>query len=335
MDHSAAKGTVMSARKVFVGGCLGCLGLGLVLAVLGFVFFALPNLGPGPDPEPVQRQAAVPMNVLAGGGREVPDLGAVEAPATPAEALPVEPGPATGEWTLDLDLAMGNFVLEPAPAGEGLSVEADYDEARFLFEHEIDEAERRVRIRFGNRGATRLWFGKNEAKNRVIIRLPREVPLRLTGDLKVGQTRAELGGLHMADINLDFGVGDHALRFSEPTTGSLGRVSLRNGVGELTVRELGNASPGRVSVNQDLGELLLDLSGAWRGDATVAARVSLGECVVRVPDTVGLDVRRANVSLGSVIRPDPDDGAELAADAPRLTLDLRGSLGELIVRQDG
>lgn len=327
----------MSSRKVIVGGCLGCLGVGFVLAVIAFVVVALPALGPGPDPKPVRLSEAVPMDVMAGAGRETPELGSVEAPPGPAEAPPqgvTAAATGTGEWTLDLDLSIGNFTLEPAPPGEGLSFDADYDDARYAFEHEIDEDDRAVRLRFRKRSKSHnlFWNRGEDDFNRIVVRLPRGVPLRLAGEIAIGETRAELGGLHLTGVDLDFDIGDHAVNFSEPTTGDMESFSLRSALGELTVHDLGNASPARVDVAQDLGELLLDLAGDWRRDADVRARVNLGECVVVVPETVHLDVERAAVSLGGLNRPRLDDGAALPEGAPRLTLDVEGSLGEVTVR---
>lgn len=322
----------MSSRsKTFVGGCLGCLGLavlvGAVLAVLAF----WPALIGGPDPELVRRQASIPWATLSGGmpppaAETGVDLGVVPAPEA------VDPLPyGMGEWTVELDLSLGDFVVEPAEPGEGLSVEADYDQARFTFEQEVDEEARKVRVRFGQDGSGRFVFGSHESDNNVTVRLPRGVPLRLVGELGIGQTRAELGGLHLTEIDLDASIGDHALFFSEPTTGDLASFDLKASVGEVTLRDVGNASPARLAVTQSLGELLVDLNGAWRRDATVTARLSLGECTVVVPEDVELDVDRVDVSLGESNQPNPRR-EPLPAGTPRLTLDVQGSLGEVTVR---
>jgi hypothetical protein len=325
----------MSARsKTFVGGCLGCLGLTVLVGVILAVVAFWPALRGGPDPEPVRRQASIPWTTLSGGmpppaAEAGGDLGAVPAPEA-MSALPDGPD-GMGEWTVELDLSLGDFVVEPAGPGEGLSVEADYDRARFTFEQEVDEEAREVRVRFGQDGPGRFVFGSRESDNHVTLRLPRGVPLRLVGELGIGQTRAELGGLELTAIDLRAQVGDHALSFSEPTTGSLASFDLSSGVGEVTLHGVGNASPARLDVSQSLGELLVDLNGAWRGDATVTARLSLGECTIVVPEDVELDVDRVEVALGESNQPNPRR-EPLPAGTPRLTLDVQGSLGEVTVR---
>jgi hypothetical protein len=79
-----------------------------------------------------------------------------------------------------------------------------------------------------------------------------------------------------------------------------------------------------------MGELRLDLGGAWVRDAFIYARCSMGECGIRVPDDVGLELERIGVTIGGRTlrvknRPRP------TPDAPQLRLNLGQRIGELRV----
>ena len=97
-------------------------------------------------------------------------------------------------------------------------------------------------------------------------------------------------------------------------------------MGNIEIRDLGDASPGSVEVDHSMGALFIDLKGAWQSDAEVDVDFSMGECRVWLPEDVKVDVERASVGLGetSLDRPRGDP----SEDAPTLTLRLTGSMGE-------
>ena len=74
----------------------------------------------------------------------------------------------------------------------------------------------------------------------------------------------------------------------------------------------------------------MDLYGEWRNDAEIWLRNGIGELNVEAPRDVELDVR-GGVSIGDrhVERP----SGEVSPDAPRLTLQLSGTVGEMTVER--
>lgn len=315
-----------SGARWLLWGCLGCFGLmGLAVAVLA-VLVVVPFTVDRPAPEPVHRQAtpelppppepvAVPPDSPSPGSVTLPEV-------PPDEALVV-----------DLDLGMGTFVIEPAAAGEPLQVEADYDEANFELEEGFDAEINTYRVRFGARGGSVFrWFGDTDASdNRVTVRLPADRPLNLDLDIGVGESTIDLGGLWLIGLELDTGPGEHRLDFSRPLRAPLEALEVDGSVGEVVLANLGNASPARLKVNQGIGDMTVDLHGAWQRDARVSVDLGIGECRVRVPEDVRVDLERSGVGLGETQlrglsrREPPPEGA------PTLTLELTGGIGEMRV----
>lgn len=304
-------------------GCFGCLILVGLAAVILVALVAVPFFWEAPEPEPVEQQLTRELPILpeAGPAAELPPVEGVE--------VPEEPRPSAGGVEVVLDLDMGRFEIEPAPAGEPLSVEAHYDAAAFELSEAWDETARRYTVSFEQRRWMPLWrAGRSGEANEVVLRIPRGYPVALVGAIGVGQSRLELGGLTVSAVELDLGTGDHELSFSEPTPEPVERITLDGGVGELEIRDLGNASPAMVRVEQRIGELDVDLSGAWRTGGTVHLDLGIGECHVGVPLGIGVKLRRATVQVGDV-RVGPEVERAPPEGAPVIELDVSTRIGEV------
>lgn len=230
---------------------------------------------------------------------------------------------------LDLDLTAGSFRVEPGEPGQPLRVEADYDKGRFSLDESFDEDSNTYRVTFRIRGGWLGMFrGSGEADNEIRILVPPDRPFALTGEVGLGESRFELGGLWITDVDLDLGAGEHRLLISEPLLAPLERIRVHASVGETTMSDLGNASPGRIDIDQGIGEMSVDLRGAWQRDAAVRVNLGIGECRVRVPEDVGLVIARSSVGIGESRSP---RRREAPPGAATLTLRVSGGIGELRV----
>jgi hypothetical protein len=318
-------------RGCFKYGCFGCLGAtGLFIVVIGAIAVLTLVLGP-PDQEFVRPdiERTIPVS-------PAPSLESIIADDPgrrfPAELAPPPPlRPAQGR--LVLDLLGANFEILPGEAGDPFRIEGEYNAGGFELLEEFqpqDEGPWTYRIKFGRSvSRLRMLFGDQHEKNRIRIIVPRGLPIILEGRLSTGFSRIELGGLWLTEVDLKAGLGEHEIRFSKPTPRPLQRFELEAKMGEFEVGELGNASPAAVTVNGTMGELRLDLHGAWKHDAEIRTRWRMGECVVRVPEGVAVETGGTGVSLGATdyaaLRglPPPPEGA------PKLKLNLGGSMGEV------
>lgn len=307
-------------------GCLGCLafvGLGVMVVIL---LLMLPLFLKRPDAIPVSEEHVPELPPAPAPPPPVPP----DSPSPEKVTLPVEAFPGAEEaLRLALDLSAGNFRIEPGPPGEPLKVEADYDSGRFKLEQRYDEEDNTYHVRFGLRGGIFGYFrgSVEEGASKIRILVPPDRPVALTGKVGVGESRFELGGLWITDIKLDMGVGDHELAVSEPLRAPLKRIEIDASIGETDLRWLGNASPARIELSQSVGEMSVDLRGAWQRDASVEVDVGIGECRVRVPRDVHVQVDRSGVGIGEMRglrRRDP-----APEGAPTLRLRLSGSIGEI------
>lgn len=303
-------------------GCLGCFGLLAILGLVGVFLLVAPFLVDRPEPDPVEVRLAPELPAVAG-DPESAALGAVEMPQ----------GTRPETWTLRLDLTMGRFFVEPAPAGSPLEVEAEFDQASFELEERVDEAGRTYELSFGPTASIWRFIGRDSGhRNRIVLRIPVDRPFALVGELGIGETRADLSGLWLTEVDLGVGIGDHHFELSEPTREPLERFALESSVGELSVRGLGYASPARVVMDQGVGEMLVDLTGPWSRDAVLDLEAGVGELNVRIPRTVGVDVSDSDVGMGKM-----DWGGvaeeDVPADAPKLTIRAQGGLGEVSLRR--
>lgn len=303
-------------------GCLACVGLGVVVVAL---LLMLPLFLERPESVPVSEERVPELPPAPEPPPPVPpDSPSPEGVTLPAEA----PSVAVEALRVDLELSAGTFYLEPGPPGQPLKVEADYDSGRFELEERYDEETHTYRIRFGLRGG---WFGffrgTVEGDSKIRILVPPDRPVALTGEVGIGESHFELGGLWITDVDLDMGVGEHGLVVSEPLRAPLERIRIDASVGETDLRWLGNASPRRVKLSQSVGEMAVDLRGAWQRDASVDIDVGIGECRVTVPEEIRVDVERSGVGIGEVRglrRRDP-----APEGTPTLRLRVSGSIGDI------
>ena len=117
-----------------------------------------------------------------------------------------------------------------------------------------------------------------------------EIPLEM--DLKVGAGDGELDltGLQLAGLDLDVGAGDFEVRFDEPNEADMSHLTLDAGASRLEVTGIGHAGPEQVNVQGGIGDMTLDLTGAWPGSADVKITAGVGSVTLRLPDDVGVRV---------------------------------------------
>jgi hypothetical protein len=322
----------------FKTGCFGCLGLGAFL-ILIFVLLSVLQ---------VARESRGRESVTRTASRELPRIEALErliergeigdgSPLRIDPGLLAAPGIAARIGRVELDLELGEFEIRAGDPGSAVEVEVDFEEDAFRFEEKLVEDDDgsftyliSVRPKGGMIGLMLRGAGNNP-RNRVTIRLPPDRPMDLVGKLGLGTSDLELGGLWLRRVDLDAGTGEHTISFDQPLRSPMERFAVRKSVGMLTIRSLGNASPVEVDLEQSVGEISVDLEGAWQNDAEVRLRNKIGEMSVRVPDQAHLEIDRASVGLGErVVRSarNPD----LSEDAPTLRLLARGQVGEVRIQ---
>ena len=314
-------------------GCIGC--ASMIALILGLILLVSAiQLTSSSEPEPTQAQAehtlpAAPPMPAGDFSADAPQTIEIDGELGVPEA-PVRGG------TLVLDVSMTELTVRPGPADQPLQVRGDFDGAKFELKEEYRQAEDGgwiYEVSFGAKGGfLGLTFGggSGNVNNELEIIVPRGHPLSLQGEMGIGETRMDLSGLWVQDVNLEFGPGDHFIEVREPAPFPMASFQVESSMGEMEIRGLGDASPQTVDVHHGMGSLFLDLQGAWRRDAEAKVRFNMGECRVWVPEETRVDLKGGNMALGENRKRLPDY-SQLPADAPTVKLNVRGSMGEMRV----
>lgn len=336
-------------RGCFKMGCFGCLalvgvGLGLIFLMSAIQMSSssseptfeaksseqiLPPL-PAPPVPPAPPAAGAPPELEAG-----PEAAASGLSLEPNEVQQVEmPNQGAPLGTIEVDFSMGDFTIRPGPANEPIRIEADYDTSRFELKKELiqkPDGTWTYKVEFDAKGGFFGLFGVDGGQNRVELVIPRGRPINVKGKIGMGESKTDLGGLWIKNLDLEYKMGDHFIEFREPLPFPMDDFKVHGSMGGLEIRGLGQASPSNVDVQQSMGETFLDLQGDWRNDAMIRARFSMGECKVWLPEKARIDLRRASVSLGEASS-DRNQG-EIPPEWPTLTIDASGSMGELRIER--
>lgn len=307
-----------SSRGCFKSGCIGCLILVGAPIVLGVILLIV-NLAIGPQAVAVEN-----LDVSR-------DLEPTEMPMKDRLESDFS---IKGEVVLHLQ--EGSFTIVPGEPGDPVRVEGTYDAGSFELTENyttVGEVDWRYEITFApKRGWYLRLFNTEADHNRVRIVIPRNMPLKLRGYAGMGEFDFEFGGLHLLEIDLELGAGDHTIRFSEPLPQPATPIALEGSFGALQVHDLGNASPETFRATWTAGEMHLGLGGLWRNDSKVTAETTFGAILIDRPESARLLVDRASVTLGERSGSFDERDDRLPEEAPAVHLDTGVTTGEIRIR---
>ncbi len=298
----------------FKTGCFGCLGvLAIIVLIVGInLLIAWSRIG---DSRIQDRELSPSAQIQS-------------VPAADGQA-PIDPKAA---GRVMLNLSQGEFHLYPADPGEGLKVQARYDQDVFQLDENFTtppDSAWTYSIEFYR---TMPWmqalFRKllDHAEDPVVkIYLPRDVPIELGLIIQEGGMEADLGGLWLIDAEILFNKGGFALDISEPMREPLKRLKIHGSMGGVEATRLGNASPSFLDMDYQMGGADIDLGGAWQNDCAIDLSVRMGGISVVAP----ADVRVAGVP--TISSPALQEDREVPL--PLLTFNMKQSMGEIQVDQ--
>ncbi len=294
----AEKSTGLSILKWSAVGCLGCLG---VVVLLGGIAVGVGWLG--------ARSTKIEPHEVA---RELPHQ-AAPAPTPPTDAAvpsaeqlaPGPPSQAAGRVLLDLRQA--GFKIEPGEPGGKVRVEATYDKKHHELEESLEEPLGHpwvYRVKFRQIGGG-FFHSIFAPKTEVTIYLPPDVPIDLEIDVQQGGAEIELGGLWLSTARVSATQGGCELAVSQPLRAPMSRFDFSAKMGGGAVKSLGNASPAKVYVDCSMGGMALDLRGAWTQNAAITIEASMGGMDVILPSDVTLrGLPDGDASVG--VEPEPE-----------------------------
>jgi hypothetical protein len=271
------------------------------------------------------RTAVQAVPTLAGD----PSADRPEEPGVAVEGAPGSDEAAPPRGRIELEISVARLIVTPGEAGESIRLDAEYDPRDYELDQGMDELPGggwNYRLHF--RPARSYWMAVLRMKlgdepPTVRLTLPRDVPLRVTGEADTTFAALELGGLWLDDVDLEVDGGALDVSLLEPLRAPMKSLSLVGDKGSVKVVGLGNASPETALFQQHLGELDLDLRGPWSRDADIRVKAFLAGGSVWLPGDLpveGLD--------GRLFRPTAPTSDEIAG--PRLRLSVTEHGGRLV-----
>lgn len=127
-----------------------------------------------------------------------------------------------------------------------------------------------------------------DERNRWELEFSPEVPLEMDVKAGAGDGELDLTDLQLTALDVDIGAGDFILRFDEPNEFEMDHLTLDAGASRLEALRIGNASPEKVRVRGGLGDISVDLTGAWSHSAEVRITTGAGSVTVHVPQALGV-----------------------------------------------
>lgn len=329
---------------------LGCLSVFLLLvgvtgAAAIWAGLSYRSLG-APTADEANLAFAMPAVVTRDSGRpgsgSVPPEGAALAPLSSLEFA--DPRPQAPLTRLEIDLAEGQFEVIPGPPGSDITVTGTIATAYYeLEENRQDETDGRsvsLRLRSTAGFLTRIIAGlthfDSNHPNNLTVSIPPDMPIDLSLRMDSGQSKVELGGLHLTNLKAAFSKGEHRMTFAEPNSGEMENMDLAFTMGDGSARGLGNAHARNLSVDTGMGSFSIALDGDWMPGDINRATIShdMGDLTLRVPKDVRIDEDSSSMILmGGMSGRLKENDQQLPADAPVLHLDVDASMGGVNIRR--
>ena len=232
-----------------------------------------------------------------------------------------------------VEYAAGRLKVRAADGGVLYRMNLRYDEE--IFEPVSDFSGHRLRL--GVESISRgFHIGRNKQSGELDIEFARGIPMDM--DLEYGAVRADIdfGGLALTDLDLSTGASQSMIDISEPNSVSMSTARFEIGAAEFEARHLGNLNAERIEIDAGVGQITLWLNGRWQRDARISIDMGLGALELRVPEGLGLRLRKEGflVSLdseGLIKRGDWYYSLDYEDADRKVTVDLDAAFGSVKV----
>ena len=194
-----------------------------------------------------------------------------------------------GQLRVEVEFAIGEFLLRPSADNSLYRLAMVYDEDRFEPDVLYSADSRRLDISLSSLRNINIGDA-DKLHQRLDLQLAPDVPLTLEAKFGAAEADLELGGLSLDRAEFTTGASSTTIRFSEPTRIACSRLEFQVGAAEFEAIGLANARCQLVELTGAVGELSLDLTGDWDAtvETTVRVEMGLGELRLRFPEGLGV-----------------------------------------------
>jgi hypothetical protein len=199
---------------------------------------------------------------------------------------------------VDVEFAAGELTLHPAAPGDLYDFELLYDADSFEPLREWRRHEGTGHLRVGIDAEElhlKEWKDLDRAPASLELGLGTETPTALEISVGAAESDLDLGGVPLTRLVLQTGASETRLRFDRPNPVRMERMELRVGAADFEVEQLGNARFDAFDFAGGVGDVTLDFSGDWQGEATGQIKLALGSLRLRIPADIGVRITKSTV----------------------------------------
>ncbi|MBT8395619.1 MAG: hypothetical protein HKO65_11145 [Gemmatimonadetes bacterium] len=226
----------------------------------------------------------------------------------------------------------GRLSIGPGEPGTLYRMRLRYDEEAFEPVADYEGG----RLDLGVDGTRHRFRWKKDDTQEMDLSLAREVPMNL--DLEFGAVSAELelGGLQMTGLKVQTGASETRIDISSPNPIRMSQASMEVGAADFHARNLGNLNTESLQVDAGVGNVVLDFTGKWQGDADVSVDMGLGALELRFPEGLGVRLKKDTFltsldSEGLVKRGDSFYSLDWETAEYRVTVEVDAAFGSIDV----
>jgi hypothetical protein len=197
--------------------------------------------------------------------------------------------PLAGAESADVDIIFGagRLQLEAGVSDRLLSGTFRYNVDRWT--PQITQEGDNLTIRQG--GDEDKWgIPSGNVRNRWELEFSPQVPLDVNIRAGAGEGELDFTDLMIPELDVDVGAGDFVLRFDASNPVPMDHLTLDAGASKIEIIGAGNASPETMRVQGGVGDISIDLTGAWSRSAEITIRAGAGALALRLPADVGVEV---------------------------------------------
>jgi hypothetical protein len=191
-----------------------------------------------------------------------------------------------------LEFAAGSIHVVSGRDDQLYLMQLRYDPERFVPVSRYDAGTGSLTLGIENSGKAGLRVSSRAQLTQVAsVALSPSVLLSLDARLGAANASLDLGGLRLADLQLESGATSATVSFSRPNLIRCSSMTMESGAGGLTLNQLGNSRCERISVTGGMGQTTLDLSGRWGAGSVLSVKMTAGGLTLRIPRSLGVRVR--------------------------------------------
>ena len=127
------------------------------------------------------------------------------------------------------------------------------------------------------------------------LKLGSRLPVDLKLSAGAAESEVELGGVPVSRLELLTAASRTELTFDHPNPVRMAELQIRAGAAEIVTEGLGNARFDHFDLKGGVGDVRLDFTGEWNGDATGTIKMGVGSLTLRLPADLGIWIRKSSV----------------------------------------